>query len=348
MGASSRPREGLVHVSDDEPGIVRRRAGRGFTYVDHRGRRVTKESSRARIRALAIPPAWTDVWICANPRGHLQATGRDAKGRKQYRYHPRFRAQRDADKYAHLLEFGLVLPRIRKQVARDLALPGVPKERVLATSVRLLETTLMRVGNEEYARENSSYGLTTLRSKHAHVDGRGLRFVFTGKSGQEHEITVADPRLVRIIRRLDDLPGQHLFQYLDGDGARRPVQSGDVNAYLRAVTGSDVTAKDFRTWMGTLLAAAGLAAVERPASDRATNRVVKATVEVVARQLGNTPTVCRACYVHPVVVDRFLDSSLADVWDAAPSRAANGLIAEERKLLAVLGHRSRRRALLAA
>jgi DNA topoisomerase-1 len=339
---------GLRYVSDEEPGIVRRRAGRGFTYRDRRGRRVEDAATLARIRALAVPPAWTDVWICAEPDGHIQATGRDARGRKQYRYHVEWRSQRDADKYDHLLEFGLVLPRIRKRVAEDLARPGVPKARIVATAVRLLETTMIRVGNEEYARTNSSYGLTTLRSRHARLDGRGLRFVFKGKSGQDHEITVADPRLVRIVRRLDDLPGQHLFQYVDEDGSRRPVQSGDVNAYLRDVTGSDVTAKDFRTWMGTLLTATGLAAVDRPRSDRSANRVVKATIDVVARQLGNTPTVCRNCYVHPVVIDRFTEGSLTEMWDGAPSRGANGLIAEERKLLAVLGHRPRRRARLAA
>jgi DNA topoisomerase-1 len=265
----------------------------------------------ARIRALAIPPAWTDVWICCDPRGHLQAVGRDAKGRKVYRYHAAFTQRRDADKYARMLRFARRLPRIREAVERDLARPGLPRERVLALVVRLLELTHLRVGNEEYARLNRSYGLTTMRGRHATVTGSGIRFRFTGKSGVRHEVGVRDRRLASLLRRTQDLPGQHLFEYLDEDGVVHRVRSEDVNAYLRDIAGADVTAKDFRTWAATVLAFRALR--EAPGTDRAAlaRRRVKAAVEQVADRLGNTATVCRSSYIHPTVVDAWLTGALA-------------------------------------
>lgn len=333
----------LTFVSDEQPGIRRRRAGSGFTYRDANGTRVTERPVLDRIRSLAIPPAWTDVWICADPHGHMQATGRDAKGRKQYRYHPRWRELCDADKYEHLLDFGRALPRIRQRVRRDLGLPGLARERALATVISLLESTMIRVGNEEYARTNASYGLTTLRNRHVRVRGGELTLVFRGKSKVEHEVTIEDRRVGRIVRKLQDLPGQLLFQYLDDDGARRPVQSEDVNEYLRAAADADVTAKDFRTWMATLLTATGLAAIERPDSERDAKRVVTATIEGVAAQLGNTTTVCRRCYVHPTVIDRFMEGQLRDQWSEIKGAPRRGLRADEHRLLSVLRPARQRR-----
>ncbi len=332
----------LTFVSDEQPGIRRRKSGSGFSYRDGDGTRVGDARTLDRIRSLAVPPAWTDVWICADPHGHLQATGRDARGRKQYRYHPDWRALCEADKYEHLLDFGRVLPRIRRTVRRDLQRSGFPRERVLATVVGLLESTMIRVGNEEYARTNSSYGLTTLRNRHVR-DKRGeLDVGVPGKSNVEHQVTVEDRRLVRIIRRLQDLPGQNLIQYVDDDGNRRPVQSEDVNDYLRAAADADVTAKDFRTWMGTLLAAQGLAAIDRPESDREAKRVVTSTVADVAAQLGNTAAVCRRCYVHPAVIDHFLAGDLHDLWATVPGTPKRDLRADEHRLLGILRpHRSR-------
>lgn len=269
MSSSSRAgATGLIFTSDEGPGIRRRRAGKGFVYLDARGRKITAARTIERIRALAIPPAWSDVWICAKADGHLQGVGRDAKGRKQYRYHPEWRAHQEQEKYERLIDFGDALPAIRRSVARDLRRRKLDHERVVATVVHLLETTLIRVGNDEYARTNDSYGLTTLRDRQVRIDGSELRFVFQGKSGQRHDIALADRRVARIVRECQDLPGQRLFQYEDTDGAVRPIGSNDVNEYLRSAAAADFTAKDFRTWMGTLYTAAALAALEPGPADR--------------------------------------------------------------------------------
>ena len=300
---------GLRWTCDDGPGIHRLRAGKNFRYVDERGHAVRDAKTLARIRALAIPPAWTNVWICASPSGHMQATGRDARGRKQYRYHARWREKRDETKYDKMLLFGLALPKLRARVDEDLGRAGLPREKILATVVRLLETTLIRVGNEEYARANDSYGLTTLRSRHVDVDGNRLRFEFRGKSGVRRLVSLHDRRLARIIRRCQDLPGHELFQYVDESGARRAIDSQDVNDYLREITRQEITAKDFRTWNGTVLAAAALREASR-AEAKPTKRAVVRCIEQVAARLGNTKAVCRKCYVHPKVIDAYLDGSL--------------------------------------
>lgn len=316
---------GLRWVSDAEPGLARVRAGKGFRYVDADGKPVRDARTLARIRALAIPPAWRDVWICASPSGHLQATGRDARGRKQYRYHERWRQTRDETKYDKMVRFGEALPRIRARVAADLARDGLPREKVLATVVKLLQTTLIRVGNEEYARANRSFGLTTLRNRHVDVDGAEVRFEFRGKAGKRHRVAVQDARLARVVRRCQDLPGHELFQYVGDDGEVRAISSHDVNEYLRAVTGADITAKDFRTWNGTLLAAEALLAAK---ARRPSARAVTACIATVAERLGNTKAICRKCYVHPAVIDAYLDGSLA--------RALPGRRAAERALIRFL------------
>lgn len=301
---------GLRYVSDDMPGIHRRRRGRGFSYTGPDGEPIRDEQTLARIRSLAIPPAWDDVWICTRPNGHLQATGRDAKGRKQYRYHPRWREVRDEAKFDRVVPFSQALPRIREAVAEHLALPGLPREKVLATIVVLLEKSLIRVGNDEYATENGSYGLTTLRNRHVDITGSRIRFSFRGKSGQHHDVGVSDRRVASIVKRLRELPGQELFQYLDDDGERRSVSSDDVNDYLRDLAGEEFTAKDFRTWGGTMLAARALvAAGPFDSESQARHNVVAAMIDV-AEQLGNTPTVCRNCYVHPAVIDAYLAGTL--------------------------------------
>jgi DNA topoisomerase-1 len=300
---------GLRHSTDRRPGITRRRSGRGFSYRDADGNVVRDRETLARIRSLAIPPAWTDVWICPYSNGHLQATGRDAKGRKQYRYHPRFRRGRDAAKFERLVAFANALPAIRSRVDEDLARPGLPKEKVLAAVVRLLELTLIRVGNEEYARLNRSFGLTTLRDRHADVEGSSIRFRFRGKSGRQHEVGLRDRRLAAIVRKCRDLPGQELFQYVARDGEPIDVGSDDVNDYLRSIA-PDVTAKDFRTWAGTVLAFRALRALDRPATDGQAKKNVVAAIRETAELLGNTPAVCRQAYVHPVVVDAYLDDRL--------------------------------------
>jgi DNA topoisomerase I len=330
------PAPGLVFSSDAEPGFARRRRGRGFSYLDEAGRAITSSKVIERIKALAVPPAWRDVWICPDPDGHLQATGRDARGRKVYRYHPDYRAHRDQAKFDRLADFGAVLGAVRRQVQRDLDRRGLPREKVLAAVVALLEATMIRVGNEEYARANQSYGLTTLRGRHAKPDGQAVRFVFKGKSGKQHRVCLDDRRLARIVRRCQELPGQLLFQYVDEDGDARAVTSSDVNEYLRETSGMDVTAKDFRTWMGTLLAATTLAKTKRPKSDQLAQRRLTTVIEVVADKLGNTPAVARSGYVHPAVVDGWLDGSLPRRWARGPSRAAGGLLADERRLLRVL------------
>jgi DNA topoisomerase I len=297
----------LRYVSDRQPGIARVRTPNGFVYRHPDGRRITDEAVLARIRKLAIPPAYEQVWICPDPNGHLQAAGRDARGRKQYRYHPRWREVRDACKYGKMLRFGKVLPKIRARVEQDTRRRGLPREKLLAAIVRLLETTLMRVGNEEYARTNKSYGLTTLRDCHVKVAaGSHIRFDFRGKHGTEHHIDLRDRRLAAIVRRCQELPGQELFQYLDEDGTPRTVGSEDVNDYLREIAGEELTAKDFRTWAGTNLAALALRELESFDTQTTAKRNVVRAVEAVSRLLGNTPAICRKCYIHPAVFDGYL------------------------------------------
>jgi DNA topoisomerase-1 len=330
----------LRYVSDEGPGIARRRVGKGFSYRQPQGGPLKDPATLRRIRALAIPPAWTQVWICPVENGHIQATGRDEKGRKQYRYHPRWRETRDAAKFGHMVEFARVLPRIRDQVEQDLRLPGLSRAKVLATVVRLLETTLIRVGNDDYAKQNGSYGLTTLRNRHVQVVGAELRFSFKGKSGKSWKLLIADRRIARILRECQDLPGQELFQYVDEDGQRRGIDSGDVNEYLREIAGSDVTAKDFRTWAGTVLAALALKEFERFDTKAAAKRNVKRAIEQVSQRLGNTPTICRKCYVHPGVLDCYLDGGLAlhvkQEAEAELHEAAAGLRPEETAVLGLL------------
>jgi DNA topoisomerase I len=318
----------LRFTSDSSPGIRRVPAGAGFRYVGPTGKPVRDEATLARIKALAIPPAWTDVWICPQADGHLQAVGRDARGRKQYRYHAGYRAARDDAKFGRMIAFGKALPRIRRIVARDMGRPGLPRRKVLAAVVKLLETSLIRVGNEEYARSNNSFGLTTLKDKHVEVDRGLIRFEFRGKSGIEHEIDVSDRRLAKIVRACQDLPGQELFQYLDEDGEVRDVTSTDVNDYLREIAGDEFTAKDFRTWAGTVLAA--LALQEFQAFDNKTQakRNVMAAIRSVAQRLGNTPAVCRSGYVHPRVIDAYLQGTMLD----AMRRRAAGVMADVKHL----------------
>jgi DNA topoisomerase IB len=303
---------GLVYVHDDQPGIRRLRHGKRFSYRDADGHVVSDAQELARIRALAIPPAYEDVWICANPNGHLQATGRDARGRKQYRYHKRWRALRDHGKFDRVLAFGEALPQLRRHTRRDLALAGLPREKVLALLVRLLDETLIRVGNEAYARDNRSYGLTTLRSRHVRVVRGRLRLVFRGKSGQEQDIELDDARLARIVRRVQQLPGQRLFQYLDDAGERQPVDSGMVNDYLHEACGETISAKDFRTWGGTVHAAGALACTPLPerGGEHARRHALLVAVRQVAAMLGNTPAVCRSSYIHPQVFEGWRDGSL--------------------------------------
>jgi DNA topoisomerase-1 len=296
---------GLRYILDGAPGIQRQRAGRGWRYLDTDGGTVNDGATLARIRDLAIPPAWTDVWINPHPRGHLQATGRDARGRKQYRYHPQWRAVRDETKFGRLVAFGEALPALRRQVAGDLAHPGLCREKVLASVVRLLEESLIRVGNVAYAEENGSYGLTTMQSDHVAVAGETIHFIFPGKSGITHEIDVRDRRLARIIRRLHELPGQHLFQYLDEEGEPRAIDSEDVNAYLREAAGEDFTAKDVRTWAGTTLAARALRDLGPGETEAARKANIVAAVDAVAERLGNTRAVCRSAYIHPAILQAY-------------------------------------------
>ena len=303
---------GLRYVSDAAPGIVRRRRGKAFHYRHADGDPVRDRRTLGRIRALAIPPAWRDVWICSADDGHLQATGRDARQRKQYRYHRRWREVRDETKYGRLIPFAAALPRIRRRVARDLARPGLPRAKVLATVVRLLETTRARIGNEEYARENESFGLTTLRERQVRVEGSRLRFRFRGKSGVEHAIELDDRRLAGIVRCMRDLPGEELFRYVDDDGETRRIESADVNAYLKEVSGEDFTSKDFRTWAGTLVAARALCQIGTFETQAEAKRNVAQAIEVVAGALGNTKAVCRKCYIHPEILESYLEGELGD------------------------------------
>jgi DNA topoisomerase-1 len=306
---------GLRYVSDATKGITREMGPLGFVYRGPDGRPVEDEETLARIRKLVIPPAWTDVWICPSPKGHLQATGRDARGRKQYRYHARWREVRDETKYDRIIAFAEALPRIRERTARDLRLPGLPRAKVLATVVQLLEKTLIRVGNDEYARTNKSFGLTTLRDRHVEVSGSTVRFEFRGKSGKSHAIDLHNRTLARIVQRCRDLPGYELFQYVDEDGTRQVVDSADVNEYLREITGADFTAKDFRTWFGTVLAARALSECGAHESGTEAKRKLAQAIEAVAGVLGNTRTVCRKCYVHPAVIDAYLDKSLVETLE---------------------------------
>ncbi|MGI8914419.1 MAG: DNA topoisomerase IB [Chloroflexota bacterium] len=337
--AASAQAAGLRYVNDQRPGICRERVRGEFRYVGPEGRVIDDPKDLARIKTLAIPPAWTSVWICPTPRGHIQATARDARGRKQYRYHPRWREVRDETKFERMLTFGQALPAIRVRVEEDVRLPGIPKEKVLATVVRLLEITRIRVGNAEYARRNHHFGLTTMQQKHISVDGTKLQFHFVGKSGKEHTIGVRDRRLARIITRCQELPGHELFQYVDEQGERHSIESDDVNAYLRAISGQEFSAKDFRTWAGTVVAVQALLAFDVAESEgRAKTNVVRA-VESVAEWLGNTPTVCRQCYIHPGIIDAYMNGSMAkamEVLGEEPSGALSQLLPEEAAVLAIL------------
>jgi DNA topoisomerase-1 len=333
----------LRYVSDRSRGIRRERTADGFDYFDSKGEKITAEDELARIRKLAVPPAYQDVWICPYPNGHLQATGRDARGRKQYRYHPRWRAVRDESKYSKMLVFSKVLPIIRAQVDRDLSKRGLPREKILAAIVRLLEGTLTRVGNEEYARTNNSFGLTTLRNRHVKVEGGSrIRFDFRGKSGTEHHIDLRDRKLAAIVQRCQALPGQELFQYLDDDGEPHTVGSDDVNDYLQTISGEDITAKDFRTWAATNLAAFALQRLEKFDSQAKAKKNVLQAVEAVAKMLGNTPAICRKCYIHPAILDGYLNGTLLETLrqrtDETLADPASGLRAEE---AAVVGFLSR-------
>jgi DNA topoisomerase I len=341
--AASARAAGLRYVTDRMPGIRRKRAGRGFTYLRPDGARLGDRETLARIRSLAIPPAWTDVWICSTPNGHLQATGRDARRRKQYRYHPKWREVRDEDKYERLVEFGDALSLIRRTTDEHLSLPGLPREKVLGTVVRLLEATLIRVGNEEYAKENNSFGLTTLRDRHVDVSGSAIRFRFRGKGGKEHEVGIRDRRLADIVRQCLDIPGYELFQYVDEDGRRQTVDSEDVNDYLRQITGRPFTAKDFRTWAGTVAAAMALSEYESFDSEAQAKRNVVDAIENVAQKLGNTPTVCRACYVHPAILDMYMEGTLIGALrrraDREMETSLDHLPGEEAAVLALLRRR---------
>jgi DNA topoisomerase-1 len=323
---------GLCHVSDDGPGISRIRRGTGFAYRDAAGRAIADTRQLARIRRLAIPPAYVDVWISPGPRGHLQATGRDARGRKQYRYHPLWREHRDRAKYERLADFARALPAIRARVERDLGRRGLGRAKVLASAVRLLEMTLMRVGNEQYKRENNSFGLTTLRDRHVSVNGRHVAFEFRGKGGKLWVVRFSDPRLARVIKHCQDLPGQELFQYVSHTGRRRKVTSDDVNAYIRRAAEAEFSAKDFRTWAGTLLACEALQRhLGHP--DKHAKRCLKSAVEAVSARLGNTVSICRKCYIHPAVVDAFLDRSLRR---GRRERRLRGLSSSEAAVLALV------------
>jgi len=347
---------GLRYVNDQTmPGIRRVGSRRNFRYVAPPGGRLTADDRR-RIRSLAIPPAWTDVWICPNPLGHLQATGRDARGRKQYRYHPQWRTVRDEAKYGRLLAFARALPAIRRRTSHDLSSPGLPREKVLAAVVQLLEKTLIRIGNDEYARENGSFGLTTMRDQHARINGGTVRFEFRGKSGIRHAVDLHDRRLARIVKACRDIPGYELLQYVDHGGRRQAIDSSDVNAYLREIANEEFTAKDFRTWAGTVLAAQALAALGGCRTQAEARRNVVKAIDSVARRLGNTKAVCRTCYIHPAVLSAYMDGRRMDArlsgaattrarGAAAPARrgsseALHGLSAEERAVVALLRRRS--------
>ena len=309
---------GLDYVTDGAAGIRRKRAGKGWIYYAADGARITRAAERKRINSLVIPPAWTDVWICPDPKGHIQATARDARGRKQYRYHPLYRDARDGSKFRRMLEFSEILPDIRERVERDLRARDLTRRQILATVVMLLDKTLIRVGNDEYARENRSFGLTTLRGRHVEIKGAKLQFSFRGKSGVDHIIAITDRRLARIVQQCQDLPGYELFKYLDPSGKRQTISSDDVNAYLREITGRDITAKDFRTWAGTMLAARELCVMGPAKSRRQAERNMIRAIDAVAKRLGNTRAVCRKYYVHPGLVNAYLKGLTASLSPVAP------------------------------
>jgi DNA topoisomerase-1 len=330
----------LRYVSDDQPGYTRKAKGDDFEYFDTDGKPIRDETRLLRVRRLAIPPAYKDVWICPSPNGHIQATARDARGRKQYRYHERWREARDENKYDRMLVFGHALPKIRRQVKKDLGLRELPRNKVLATVVHLLGRTLIRIGNEEYARENKSFGLTTMQDRHVDVKGAKLRFSFRGKGGVKHEVDVSDRRLANIIRKLQDLPGQEIFQYEDETGEVRNVTSQDVNDYLHEITGEEFTAKDFRTWAGTVLTAVALNAQAPAENETQAKKNIKDAIAAVAKILGNTSAVCRKCYVHPVVLDAYLDGDMIDglkpKTEEALSEDLDDLRAEEAAVMSFL------------
>lgn len=334
---------GLRYVTDAKPGITRKPFRKSFRYFDADGALIRDKETLGRIKSLVIPPAWTHVWICPRANGHLQATGRDARGRKQSRYHPRWREVRDENKYERMKLFGQVLPTIRERVDHNLGMPGLPREKILATIVRLLETTFIRVGNEEYARENQSYGLTTMRTKHVDVAGATVRFKFKGKSGKHHDIDLSDRRLARIVKRCLDLPGYDLFQYVEDDGSLHSVGSADVNEYLREVSGQQFTAKDFRTWAGTVLACLSLREFEAFESETQAKKNVVQAIAAVAERLGNTPAVCRKCYVHPAVIECYMGGELLQTLEKSPEKeiaeTAGALRKEELELIHLLEHR---------
>jgi DNA topoisomerase-1 len=334
---------GLVYVSDERPGIRRKRSGKGFRYETSQGKRVSDEATLSRIKALAVPPAWTEVWICRNANGHIQATGRDARNRKQYRYHSRFREIRESTKYDHMLAFAEQLPAIRRKVQEHLAQRGLPREKVLATVVHLLETTLIRVGSDEYARTNKSYGLTTLKNRHVAVEGSALKFNFKGKSGKVWKLNVRNRRVAKVIRACQDLPGQELFQYIDEQGEPHDVTSTDVNAYLREICGEEITAKDFRTWHGTVLAAMALHEFQMFDSEAGAKRNIREAIQGIAARLGNTPTICRKCYVHPQIITTYVEGSLLlDVKEKVEAELRDDiavLTPEEAAVLTLLRHR---------
>jgi DNA topoisomerase-1 len=335
---------GLRYVMDNIKGITRRRHGKNFLFYSPRGVLIQNPAELRRIRALAVPPAWKDVWISPFSNSHLQATGRDARGRKQYRYHHSWREWRDQTKYDRLMNFGRVLPKLRRRLLKDLSLPALPRAKVMATIVRLLETTFIRIGNDEYARQNQSFGLTTLRNKHVKVTGSKIRFRFRGKSGILRDVDLKDRRLAQIVRRCQDLPGQELFQYMDEDGTARLVNSSDVNQYLREATGIDLTAKDFRTWAGTVLAARALGELAPFMSKSQAKRYVVRAVEAVARKLGNTRTVCQKCYIHPATVKAYFDGTLPETLSRpAPATrdAQNGLSGDEAAVMMILEESSK-------
>jgi len=342
----------LGYVNDSARGIRREKRGGSFGYVGPDGKTIRDRETRTRIEALAIPPAWKDVWICCNPNGHLQATGRDARGRKQYRYHSRWREVRDENKYEKLIRFAQALPRIRRRVATHLRRRGLPREKVLAAVVKLLETTLVRVGNDEYAKSNNSFGLTTMRDRHVEVAGSKVCIEFRGKSGIDREIDVRDSQLAKIVEQCQDLPGQELCQYVDNEGVTRDIGSTDVNEYLREISGQDFTAKDFRTWAGTALAALALQEFEDFDTKAAAKRNITTAIERVAERLGNTKAVCRKCYIHPAVIDAYMDRSLvATLKERTESELRESLPrlpAEEAAVLALLQQRMERQMRTAA
>ena len=331
---------GLRYVSDATPGFQRKRAGKHFSYLDLKGKPIHDEEQLKRIRSLGIPPAWTNVWICRNPNGHIQATGRDAKGRKQYRYHSKWRVIRDETKYDRMIAFGKALPLIRERVEHDLRLHGLPREKVLATVVRLLDTTSIRIGNEEYARENGSFGLTTMRDDHVEVEGSNVEFHFRGKSGKEHTIDVKDRQLAKIIKRAQSLPGHELFQYYDEHQHLHTVESDHVNAYLHQITGQEFTAKDFRTWSGTVTATCALEDLGPYETQTQAKKNVVRAIEAASKHLGNTPAICRKSYIHPEIIDAYLNGTLLKAIqhhdEQAVVEALHGLHPEEIAVLAFL------------